>query len=419
MTVLTEPATTDVVTLLERHVSRSQARFARFTGGLAELSSQGAWVTCSDGQRYLDAGGYGVFILGHRHPAVVAAVHAQLDAHPLATRLLVNPVQAAAAARLAAVTPAGLDYVYFANSGAEAVEAALKLARAGGHTRLVSAQGGFHGKTLGALSVTANPLYQDAFRPLLPDCVHVPYGDPAALEAAVATHPGRACVVVEPVQAEGGVVIPPDGYLTAVAQACRRHGALLVVDEIQTGLGRLGTWWGLDRDGVVPDIMLVGKGLSGGVVPVAAAVCSPAAFAPLNRDPYLHSSTFGGSPLAAAAALAAIDAIDAEGIVPRAAALGARLLDGLRAVFAEEIPELVRDVRGCGLLLGMELRDPGVLGELVLALLDQRVIANHSLNAHTVLRLTPPATLAPDEEEFLLAAVRRAAVAVRATARHH
>jgi putrescine aminotransferase len=183
--------------------------------------------------------------------------------------------------------------------------------------------------------VTASARYQDVFRPLLPDCAHVPFGDVAALEEAVARHPGAAAVVIEPVQAEGGVVIPPAGYLAEVAAACRRHDAMLVVDEIQTGLGRLGTWWGVDRDGIVPDIMLVGKGLSGGVVPAAAAVCTPAAFAPFNRDPYLHSSTFGGSPIAAAAAIAALRAIDEERIVQRAGHLGDRLLGRLTTVLGE------------------------------------------------------------------------------------
>ena len=396
----------EVADRYRRHVGRGRARVAELTGGLVEVSSEGSTVTDARGRSYLDCGGYGVFLLGHRHPAVVAAVVDQVQRHPLATRLLLEPTVARAAETLASVTPEGLDYVHFVNSGAEATEAAIKLARAHGRTTLVSAYGGFHGKTMGALGLTANEAFQAPFRPLLPDVVHVPFGDAAALGAVLTP---EACVVLEPVQGEAGVVVPPAGYLADVARRCREAGAMLVLDEAQTGLGRLGSWWGADREGVRPDVLLVGKGLSGGVVPVAAMVATARAYRPFSDDPFLHTSTFAGSPIAAAAATAAVTAIRDEGLVDRAGELGARLLSGLAEALAPCRP-LVREVRGAGLLLGIELDDPGTALELVLDLVERGVLVNHSLNAHRVVRLTPPAVLTDAEADRLLEVVAAAAL---------
>jgi putrescine aminotransferase len=402
----------DVVGLYRRHVSSGRARFAELTGGAVEVSSSGSTVVTADGREYLDCGGYGVFLLGHRHPAVVAAVVDQVQRHPMATRLLLEPTVARAAATVASVTPAGLDRVHFVNSGAEATEAAIKLARALGRRTLVSTTGGFHGKTMGALGLTANELYQAPFRPLLPGVHHVPFGDADALREVLAATPD-ACVVVEPVQGEGGVVLPPPGYLTAVADACADAGALFVLDEVQTGLGRLGTWWGADREGVRPDVLLVGKGLSGGVVPVAAMVATDEAYTPFDRDPFLHTSTFAGSPIAMAAAAAAVTTIRDEDLVERARVLGERLLAGLREVFAD-CGLLVRDVRGAGLLIGIEFTDPGVAGAFVLDLLERGMLVNHSLNAHRVVRLTPPAVLTDAEADRVLEEMAGAAAVLTA-----
>lgn len=403
----------EVLTLYRRHLSTGRAALAQLMGSVVEVASGGAWVRAADGRRYLDFGGYGVFILGHRHPRVVAAVQRQLDTHPLATRVFLEPVAARAAQALAGVAPPGLDHVHFVNSGTEATEAALKLARAHGRTALVSARNGFHGKTLGALSITGNPLYQKPFGPLLGDVVHVGYGDAAELRAAVAARPGRACVVLEPVQGEGGVVLPPAGYLTAVAEACREHGALLVVDEIQTGLGRLGSWWGVDAEGVVPDILLAGKGLSGGVVPVAALLARADVYAPFGRDPFLHSSTFGASPLACAAALAAVQTLREDGLIARAAELGERILAGVGEVCRRH-PTLIAEVRGRGLLIGLEFADQAAVGEVALELIDRGVLVNHSLNAARVLRLTPPAVLDTGDVDLFLTALDSALGAAEA-----
>ncbi|GAA3209252.1 hypothetical protein GCM10020256_06440 [Streptomyces thermocoprophilus] len=204
----THTAGEDIAHLYREHLAVGRAVLGEVLGGMVETRSEGAWVLTADGRSYLDFGGYGVFVLGHRHPAVTEAVHRQIDAHPLATRVFLEPVAARAAAALTRHTPPGLDRVHFVNSGAEATEAGLKLARAHGHTTLISTAGGYHGKTLGALSATASPAYQEPFRPLLPDTVAVPYGDTEAMSEALARSGRRACVIVEPVQGEGGVRLP-------------------------------------------------------------------------------------------------------------------------------------------------------------------------------------------------------------------
>ncbi|MEV0641470.1 aminotransferase class III-fold pyridoxal phosphate-dependent enzyme [Streptomyces sp. NPDC050619] len=387
------PGGTELVELYLRHIGSGRAVMGRVMGGMAEVRSEGTWIHTDDGRRFLDFGGYGVFILGHRHPAVVEAVHRQIDTHPLASRVFLEPVAARAAQALAAHTPPGLDYVHFVNSGAEATEAALKLARANGRNSVITTRKGFHGKTLGALSVTANATYQAPFRPLLPDTTQVAYGDTTELKQALAARRDRACVIVEPVQGEGGVRIPRPGYLREVAALCKEFGALLVVDEIQTGMGRLGTWWGVDAEGVSPDVLLVGKGLSGGVVPIAAMAATEQAYGPFSRDPYLHTSTFGASPIACAAALATVETMEREDTVARAATLGARILAGVRAVCAPYQEVLVQDVRGRGLLIGIEFAEEQAVGELLLELISREVLVNHSLNSTRVLRLTPPAVV--------------------------
>lgn len=400
-----------------RHLSRGRALFGQVTGAMVEVESQGGWVCTSDGRRLLDCGGYGVFLHGHRHPVVVDAVSRQLHRHPLATRVLLEPVSAAAAEALSGVAPAGLRHVHFVNSGAEATETALKLARALGRRTMIATDGGFHGKTMGALSLTGNRAYQDPFAPMLLGAVHVPYGDRGALSEVLSTWGSQACVIVEPVQGEAGVVIPPTGYLRAVQDLCREHGALFVLDEIQTGLGRTGRWWGADHEGVTPDVMLVGKGLSGGVVPVAAVLATHEAYAPFDADPFVHSSTFAGSPLATAAARAAIEVTRTEGLHDRAREIGARLLDEVREVLVRRLGARVVDVRGQGLLIGCEFDDAALVGELVLELLQQGVLVSSSLNQHRVLRLTPPAVLSRADEEFAVVALDRAAQTVATTLR--
>jgi putrescine aminotransferase len=406
--------TTDpTVARYRKHLSSGRAALAEMFGGDVEVHSVGPWVRTSSGRELLNCGGYGVFITGARHPRVVSEVVAQLERNPVATRLLLEPQAALAAEALAAVTPAGLDRVHFACSGTEAVEAALKLARANGRRHVISMVDGYHGKTLGALSVTGKPLFQNPFRPLLPDVSFVPFGDPLALADELSRHDdGTVCVLLEPVQGEAGVIVPPEGYLRAVSAWCRHHKALLVLDEVQTGLGRLGNWWGADREGVVPDMLLTGKALGGGVMPVSALVATDAAFGPFDRDPFIHTSTFSGAPLGMAAVRGALAAIKEDDLVARADRLGLLLLGELDRLCHDVFGDRVAEVRGVGLLIGVELTVDGLAGELLLELMAAGVIANHSLNSDRVLRLTPPAVLDDREVQFLLDAFERAARAV-------
>ncbi|MFJ1794413.1 aspartate aminotransferase family protein [Kitasatospora griseola] len=387
--------------LYRRRLNKGRATLGELFGGHVETGSEGAWLTTAEGRRFLNCGGYGVLLMGARHPIVTRYVEEQLHRHPVASRIFLEPQAALAADALVKVAPSGLERVHFAGSGAEAVETAIKMARTHGKDRLIATHGGYHGKTMGALSLTGKALFQDPFRPLLPGVDHVPYGDAQALEELLRTMPGRACVVVEPVQGEAGVIVPPDGYLRDVAVACRRHDAFLVLDEVQTGLGRLGTWFGADREGVTPDALLVGKGLSGGIVPVSAVVATAKAFSVFDKDPYLHTSTFSGVPLAMAAARGALAAIEEENLVARSHELGADLRLGLGDIVRRHFGSAVSAVRGRGLLLGFEFAEPGIAGDLLIELVMQGVVANHSLNSHLVLRLTPPAILTRAEVDHL------------------
>ncbi len=401
----------DIIDLYRKHLGEGQGRVATILNLPVEESASGARVRTIDGREMLNCGGYGAFFVGAGHPAVLSAVRAQLERQALSTRVLVNEAAARAAAALTRVAPPGLDKVHFSCSGAEAVETAIKIARANGRTRLVSMTGGYHGKTMGALTVTARSVYQDPFRPLLPNAAHVPFGDPQALADALGDDASDACLILEPVQSEGGVIMPPDGYLKSVEAICRERGAMLVLDEVMTGLGRLGAWWGADLDGVVPDAVLVGKCLSGGMVPVAATLVSPEFFAPFDADPYLHTSTYSAAPVAMAAVRATVETIEDEGLVERARLLGERLVATLRRLTAAYIPHLVAEVRGRGVLIGIEFVDGHLAAEFLMDLMDHGVIANHSMNALPVIRFTPPAVMTEDDEKRLTEAVEAACAA--------
>jgi putrescine aminotransferase len=277
---------------------------------------------------------------------------------------------------------------------------------------------GYHGKSLGALSATGKEVYQKPFRPLLPDVTHVPFGDAAAVERELAAHPGEVCVIVEPVQGEGGVIIPPPGYLATVSQLCRKHDGFLIVDEVQTGMGRLGEWWGSDLEDVVPDVLLAGKALGGGVMPVSAAIASRRIFSPFDKDPYIHTATFSGAPVLMAAVCGAIQAIKEDRLVTRAIELGAKLLPEIERIARQNCGELVAGVRGVGLLIGVEFVEAGLAGEMLIELFNHGVVANHSMNGSATVRFTPPAVMTDTDAEFLLRSFDRATrdlIARRAT----
>lgn len=390
-----------------RFVNPSLARVMRLSGTPVAVSALGTEIVDQSGRRLLDfAGGYGTFSLGHRHPRVVAAVEAQLREIALSPKTTFDPLAGRLARRLAEIAPGDCEVSFFANSGGEAIEAALKLAAAAtGRSRIVATDDGYHGKTLGALAASGAEAYRAPFAALLAPVTHVPFGDAAALAGALEAG-DVAAFVVEPVQGEGGVNVPPLGYLAEARRLCDETGTLLVVDEVQTGLGRCGYLFACERDGVVPDVVTLAKGLSGGVVPIGVAIARRAAWdrAYASR-PLLHSSTFGGSPLACAAALAALDVTRDERLVERARDRGAHLLAGARRI-AARYPEVVAEARGLGLLVGLELTSEGYGGAIVAEMLRRGVTTAWTLNRQRVLRLEPPLIVIEAEIDVALAALR-------------
>jgi len=381
------------------------ARVMKLSGSPVEVRASGCTIWDQNGKPYLDfAGGYGVFTLGHSHPRVVAAVREQLERMSLSGKTMFNVLLGRAAKRLAELAPGDLQISFWCNSGTEAIEGAIKLARAAtGRTKIVSTIDAFHGKTMGALSVSGRAAFQTPFEPLLEGFAHVPYGTVEGLDEALAD---AAAFVVEPVQGEGGVNVPPHGYLRAVSEACARAGALFVADEVQTGLGRCGYRFACNREGVVPDVMTVAKGLSGGVMPVGAFVARPDAWnRAFGKAPLLHTSTFGGNELACAAALEAMNVMEDEGLVENARRRGARLLEGARAI-AAEYPDVVREARGLGLLVGVELVNEGYGGWVIPEMLKAGVTAAWTLNLQRVIRLEPPLIVTEAEVDRALGALR-------------
>jgi acetylornithine/N-succinyldiaminopimelate aminotransferase len=373
------------------------------TYGTPELvlaSGRGTRVFDVDGREYLDlVGGIAVNVLGHAHPAVVEAVSRQVATLGHTSNLVVNRPAVELAERLLALL--GRDgRVFFCNSGAEANEAALKLTRRTGRTRIVAAEGSFHGRTTGALAVTGQPAKRSPFEPLLPGPAFVPYGDVAALRAA--TDATTAAVVLEPVLGEGGVVVPPDGYLAEAGRAAADAGALLVVDEVQTGVGRTGAWFGHHDDGARADVVTLAKGLGGGL-PIGACVALGDAAGLLS--PGQHGSTFGGNPVVCAAALAVLDAVERDDLLGNAQRQGAAITTGVRAM----AHPLVADVRGRGLLVGIVLAHP-VAKQVEAALRDRGILVNAV--QPDVLRLAPALLLSDGDVAELLDRLPAALAAV-------
>ena len=388
-----------------RYVNPPLARVMKLSGSPIEVRASGCTIWDQNGKAYLDfAGGYGVFTLGHSHPRVVAAVREQLELMSLSGKTMFNVMLGRASRRLAELAPGDLTISFWCNSGTEAVEGAIKLARqATGRAKIVATANAYHGKTLGALSISGRATFQDPFRPLLADVAHIAYGDADALDEALRD---AAAFVVEPVQGEGGVNIPAEGYLQAVREACDRAGALFIADEVQTGLGRCGYRFGCDRDGVVPDVMTLAKGLSGGVVPVGAYIARTEVWnRAYGKAPLLHTSTFGGSEIACAAALAAMNVLEDDDLARNARERGAQLLDGCRAI-ATDFPEVIAQARGLGLLVGVELASEGYGGWIIPEMVKAGVTAAWTLNMQRVIRLEPPLVVTAAEVDRALAALR-------------
>ncbi|TXS80052.1 MULTISPECIES: acetylornithine transaminase [unclassified Streptomyces] len=348
----------------------------------------------ADGKEYLDyVGGIAVNALGHAHPAVVEAVSNQIASLGHVSNLFVAEPPVALAERLLQLFGRA-GRVYFCNSGAEANEAAFKIGRLTGRGHMVATHGGFHGRTMGALALTGQPGKQQPFLPLPGDVTHVPYGDAQALAAAVTDD--TALVVIEPIQGENGVVVPPPGYLKAARAITAATGSLLVLDEVQTGIGRTGHWFEYQaHEGVLPDVVTLAKGLGGGL-PLGATVAFGRAADLLA--PGHHGSTFGGNPVVCAAGLAVLDTIASEGLLENVKRTGARLRDGIESLGHP----LVDHVRGAGLLLGIVLTEP-LAPQVQQAAQDAGLLVNAP--APDVVRLMPPLNLSDDEVDVLLGAL--------------
>jgi len=362
------------------------------------VRGSGSRVWDADGREYLDLiAGIAVNALGHGHPRLVEAVASQLATLGHTSNLFATPEVIDLAERLLALVGAPVGSgVFFCNSGAEANEAAFKMSRLTGRGEVVVARNSFHGRTFGALALTAQPRKQDPFRPLPGLVIEVDYGDPAALENTVSTR--TAAVFLEPIQGEAGVIVPPEGYVEKASDVCTRHGALLVLDEVQTGMGRTGSWWAFEHDlgraphGGTPDVITMAKGLGGGL-PIGAAIGIGDAGGLFT--PGSHGTTFGGNPVVVAAAHAVLDVIEAEGLLDRARQVGARLQAGL----VEASGGLVHAVRGRGLLLAAVLE-----GDRAASL--ERAAREHLLLVNAVaanaIRLAPALTITDADVDLLI-----------------
>ncbi len=389
--------TDGLVALSERYLFPVYAR-AR----LALVRGEGAHVWDADGRQYLDFfSSTLVTALGHCHPAVVRAIESQAHAILHVSNLHYCEPQARLAEQL--VTRSFADRVFLCNSGAEANEAAIKLARkyghrhGGGRYEIITALGSFHGRTLATIAATGQEKVRLGFEPVQEGFRYVPFDDPAAIETAIT--PRTIAVMLEPVLGEGGVVVPRPGYLPAVRALCDQRGLLLILDEVQTGMGRAGTLFAYERTGVTPDIMTLGKGLGGGVPIGAMLAATPIAD---SFDRGAHGSTFGGNALACAVGLAVIDTLTNDGVLSNCRRMGDRLRDGLWALAGKRA--VIRQVRGPGLLIGAELDRPGE--EVVQRCQAAGLIIN--CTANQVLRFAPPLTVTADEVDEALAIVERA-----------
>jgi acetylornithine/N-succinyldiaminopimelate aminotransferase len=354
------------------------------TPSIELISGKGVKVLDSKGNEYLDfLAGIATNVLGHAHPAIVKAVTKQISTLGHVSNFYAHPNVLALSAKLVAMTGDKSARVFFCNSGAEANEAALKLSRKTGRTRIVATKDSFHGRTMGALSLTGQPAKRDPFKPLIKDVTHVPYGDMGSMLKKVGKK--TAMVIVEPILGEAGVVVPPHGYLQALRELCDETGALLVFDCVQTGMGRTGDWFGYEYSGIKPDVITLAKGLGGGLPLGAMIALGDAA---TLFQPGDHGSTFGGNPVATAAGLAVIETIEKKSLLTRVSQVGVELMADLALI------EGVQSVRGAGLLIGIEFTAP--IAKKVAAICESKGVLVNG-NSERVIRIAPPLIVTDSE----------------------
>lgn len=381
-----------------KYVNPGIANILKFSGfDVPEDKAEGCYIWDISGRKYLDCvGGYGAFSLGHRHPKVVEAVKKQLEREALKSHFFMSTELAEACEMLAHVLPGDITYSFLCNSGTEAVEGALKAARIHtGRLEYIGAINGFHGKSYGSLSVSGRDVYKQHFRPLLPEAQNVPFGDADALADAISSK--TAAVILEVVQGEGGVNIAPDDYFPKVRDICNSNGSLLIFDEVRTAFGRTGKMFASEHYGVQPDIVTMAKALGGGIMPVGAFAANEEIWNSMfGVNPYLHSTTFGGNPLACAAVIAAIRTTIEEGLVERSAVLGQKLLNGLKSL-KEQYPNSIKEVRGKGLLAGIEFEHEDFAALVIAGCGRRDLLVAYSLNNPKVIRVEPPLIISEEE----------------------
>jgi ornithine--oxo-acid transaminase len=407
-TTVPAPSRSPSATRSQALIARARAAGARNYEPLPVVLSrgEGAWITDADGRRLLDLmGAYSAVSFGHGHPRIVGALVEQAQKLAVTSRAYYNDRLPLLMERLARVTR--LDRVLPSSGGAEAVETALKAARKWGHevkripdgrAQIIGCIGNFHGRSIAITGLSTEPQYREGFGPFPAGLLTVPYGDAEALERAITPH--TAAFIVEPVQGEAGIVVPPDGYLADCARICRRHNVLFISDEVQTGLGRTGYFLGCEHDDVAPDGVILGKALGGGLLPVSAFVATENVMQVFR--PGDHGSTFGGNPLAASVAMAALDVLFDEHLIDRARTRGAQLLDELRRIDSP----LVVEVRGRGMLIGIEI-DPrhADARSVVLKLLERGLLSKDTHG--TVVRIAPPLNIDDAALEWAVGEIRK------------
>jgi LysW-gamma-L-lysine/LysW-L-ornithine aminotransferase len=359
---------------------------------------EGTRVWDTSGREYIDCmGGYGVALIGHRNPRVVAAIKSQVDKIITVHTSLYNKTREEFLERLIKVAPKGLTNVHLGNSGAEAVEAAIKFARKyTGKSGMIAMNGSYHGKSMGALSVTFNPKYRKSFMPLVDKVTFSPFGDADALRAKI--DDDTAFVIMEPIQGEGGINVAPDGFLQEVRKICDEKGILLIFDEIQAGLGRTGKMWACDHWNTAPDIMCLAKGIAGGV-PMSATLVKPEILAAMSKGE--HSSTFGGNPLSCAAGVATLQALTEDGLVSNAEKVGNVFREGLERL--KEKHSVVRQIRGKGLMIGVEMKFE--VKDILFDAISEGVLLLYS--GRNILRLLPPLVMTEDDVAKVLEVLDR------------
>ena len=386
------------------HLNNAYSQKLSGAEGAVEFRDEGVYTYDNKGRRYLDClGGYGIFNVGHRHPRVIEAVKMQLDQVCLHSQELINPWSAHLASQLAAITPGDLQYSFFCNSGSEAVEGAIKLARLyTGKTEIISTKNAYHGVSMGALSATGRDVFRKPFAPLLNGFSHVEFGNIEAMEAAI--NENTAAVILEPIQGEGGINVPSEGYLRKVRLLTEKYGILLILDEVQTGMGRTGRMFACEHESVVPDILCLAKALGGGVMPIGCFMASAKIWKVLEPNPTIHNSTFGGNPLACSAASACIEVLLDEHLPARAALMGNYFMRKLNEL-KERYPERIHDVRGKGLLIGLEFTSKDLREAVQVELFHRGVIVASTLNSNCTFRIEPPLIITESQINFMIDAL--------------